>query len=222
MFDHILCVNLDDRADKWDQCVKHFNEIGLHNVQRFSAIRPARYTNPVHRGILGCRQSHIDCIKLAKANNWDSVLILEDDVEFHSSVGELSAVCDTLQSTHWHLCYFGANLEISNNVVVDSSGLLRLMDGALTTHCYAVNNTAYDILLTYFASIEHLPVISASQQAELAIDSIYRRLSASGQLVALHSRQLLCSQRPGFSDIRGAHRDYKIKEQFTTKTAGLI
>ena len=36
-FDKVYCINLDDRKDRWEECVDEFNKIdALNDVERFS------------------------------------------------------------------------------------------------------------------------------------------------------------------------------------------
>ena len=56
-------------------------KIPLEKVVRFSAIRRVN-------GSLGCLESHMEVLKLAKQNGWKNTLVLEDDLEpFHFEEG---------------------------------------------------------------------------------------------------------------------------------------
>ena len=221
MIDNILCINLDDRADKWDQCNEHFQQKGLVGVQRFSASRPDKFVDQVNRGIIGCRESHIRCIQHAKQQQWDCVLILEDDAEFIASAEQISNALNLSRDCSWDILYLGANLERTTAIKRQDNGMLHLIDGALTTHCYVINQSAYDVVLDHYQAIRDLPVISLAQQELLAIDSIYKSLAVAGKIKTIHSENMLCIQRPGVSDIRGAHREYKLKEIFDNKVVGV-
>jgi glycosyl transferase family 25 len=52
----------------------HLKTVGIH-AERFKAVK---LTN----GALGCSMSHLKLLELAKKNNWDSILIMEDDIKF--------------------------------------------------------------------------------------------------------------------------------------------
>jgi len=49
--------------------------IGVNNAQRFNAIR-------LPNGAIGCSMSHLKCLETALANDWENVLIVEDDILF--------------------------------------------------------------------------------------------------------------------------------------------
>ena len=68
---NVLFINLDSRTDRRKHFESQFFEIGFH-PQRFAAIQNAR-------GAIGCTMSHIACMEMAIQNNWDHVLVCEDD-----------------------------------------------------------------------------------------------------------------------------------------------
>lgn len=72
--DHAFYINLDSRPDRKQYMEDHLKTVGIH-AERFKAVK---LTN----GALGCSMSHLKLLELAKSNNWDSILIMEDDVQF--------------------------------------------------------------------------------------------------------------------------------------------
>ena len=59
-FDRVYCINLDERKDRWEECVDEFNKIdALNDVERFSAVEH-------ERGIAGCTLSHYEISKSVK------------------------------------------------------------------------------------------------------------------------------------------------------------
>ena len=71
---HILYINLESRPDRKKHVEKQLKRIGLKG-ERFNAIK-------LPNGALGCSMSHLKCIEMAKQNNWEHILILEDDILF--------------------------------------------------------------------------------------------------------------------------------------------
>ena len=71
---HAFYINLLSRPDR-----KKYVEEQLHNIgicpERFNAIK-------MDNGAIGCSMSHLKLIETAKANNWDHILIVEDDIFF--------------------------------------------------------------------------------------------------------------------------------------------
>jgi GR25 family glycosyltransferase involved in LPS biosynthesis len=72
---HAFYINLASRVDRKKQVEKQLFNVGLTCAQRFDAIK-------LDDGRVGCSMSHLKCLSKAKAENWDHVLICEDDIEF--------------------------------------------------------------------------------------------------------------------------------------------
>ena len=71
---NIYYINLESRLDRkihTEEQLKNVNLIG----KRFPAIKN-------DKGSLGCALSHIECLEYAYNNNFDHVLICEDDITF--------------------------------------------------------------------------------------------------------------------------------------------
>lgn len=69
-----LYINLEHREDRKENILRQFEEMGMP-IQRFNAIRNVN-------GAIGCSLSHLKCLMTAKENNWDNVMIVEDDIFF--------------------------------------------------------------------------------------------------------------------------------------------
>src|SRR5688572_498365 len=84
-FDKIFCINLDRRTDRWEESLKEFNKYNL-DVERFPAIDGKELNlsdkvklTPAEKA---CSMSHHTILKRMIENNWNRILILEDDVAF--------------------------------------------------------------------------------------------------------------------------------------------
>jgi len=71
---HAFYINLDTRPDRKQHIENQLSIIKL-KAERFKAVK---LTN----GALGCSMSHLKILEMAKQNNYDHVLILEDDIQF--------------------------------------------------------------------------------------------------------------------------------------------
>lgn len=71
---HSFYINLETRPDRKEHVEKELKTIGI-NANRFNAIK-------LPNGALGCSMSHLKCLEIAKENNWDHLLIVEDDISF--------------------------------------------------------------------------------------------------------------------------------------------
>jgi len=73
---HILYINLNHRVDRKEHIEKQLTLLGwLEKAKRFPAVS-------LENGAIGCSMSHLKCLEMAKAEQWDHVVILEDDIEF--------------------------------------------------------------------------------------------------------------------------------------------
>jgi len=72
---HILYINLQDREDRKQHVEEQLRLVGFQNPERFNAV-------VMDIGAIGCSMSHLRCLETAREQNWDHVLICEDDVLF--------------------------------------------------------------------------------------------------------------------------------------------
>ena len=74
LFQHTLYINLDERPDRRNHVENELRNLGITG-ERF----PAKKTTD---GAVGCSLSHIECLQIAKRNNYPQVFICEDDIQF--------------------------------------------------------------------------------------------------------------------------------------------
>lgn len=71
---HAFYINLDHRYDRKIFIENEMRILGI-NFERFSAIENVN-------GAIGCTLSHLHLLKLALDNNYEHILIVEDDIQF--------------------------------------------------------------------------------------------------------------------------------------------
>jgi len=71
---HAFYINLLSRPDRKHHVENQLKTIGIQ-AERFNAVKMAN-------GAIGCSMSHLKIIEMAKNNEWDHVLIVEDDILF--------------------------------------------------------------------------------------------------------------------------------------------
>jgi len=149
---HVLVINLKRRTDRWKALNDHINEMKARHKLSFitSLHRIEGIDNPEHPG-KGCMQSHANTIKLAKAQHWNNVMVVEDDVRFPHNVDEIvSGVMQESIATRWKVI-FGASLRVNQREVGMLSPHLVFLKsrGILTgTHCMIYNSLAYDEIIS--------------------------------------------------------------------------
>lgn len=181
-FDVIICNNLDSRTDRWEECLKEFESIGLMGkVIRHSAIV---HENPC----VGNGSSHSAMMQYAKDTACRNILIFEDDVNFFSNAVKNLAKSIKDLPDDWDMFYLGANLDVFPAYKVTDH--IAKLTGAFATHAYAVRSTLYDRLIPIGPdeSIEHNDVYYATH-----IHPNYNCYLAT---------PLVAGQRDSFSDIQ--------------------
>ena len=165
-FDAIYCINLDERTDRWKHCLIEFEKLGISDrVIRFSAIKPThderwdRWTtwgNPKKYpliGAVGCAESHKAIIELAKENNLNNVLVLEDDfVVCENWKSNLETAIKELQGRNWHIFYLGYRLTKTWSMIRKLGDVLRRIiskrkRGIHLTVGLAYNSNQFDYLI---------------------------------------------------------------------------
>ena len=75
--DAIIYINLENRADRKDLLMKELEKLNtdMSKVHKVSGVYMPK------NGHKGCIQSHILALNMIKLNNWERVLVLEDDAE---------------------------------------------------------------------------------------------------------------------------------------------
>lgn len=216
-FDKIYCINLDTRPDRWEQCVKEFQRIGIEDlVERF----PAVHLTP---GIAGCTKSHYEIVKLAKKNNYKNVLIFEDDVSFTDNnffdILEKSFSQLTSQNLDFDLLYLGGNLKPDNtiNYLIDDN--LAKLTYCKTTHAYAINSSVYNKFINDFKNIDWGDSNNwfHGNQNRLNIDVwLYRNFQTLGNVYGVYP--CLAEQRLSFSNLLNQESYFPMKENWNKLT----
>jgi GR25 family glycosyltransferase involved in LPS biosynthesis len=185
---NVLFINLDSRTDRRTHFELQFSEIGFH-PQRFAAIQNAR-------GAIGCTMSHIACMETAIQNNWDHVLVCEDDATIISPDQLVHQVNHFFQrfNDSWDvLLLAGNNYQPFRQ---ESSEAVRVAN-CQTTTAYLVRRPYFETLLANFK--EGLSKLKA-------IDQYWKLLQRTDRWYLIVPISVI--QRSDFSDISKRHVDY--------------
>ena len=197
----IICLNLEKRTDRKDICDSIFKKFNL-NVEYFNAVDgttlPQRgKITPGHRG---CCMSHKKIFEYILSNNWENVLILEDDVEFDDNLHLLFEQYYNEVPLDWQLLYFGGNHNSLTPKLV-SAHVHRLVK-TYTTHCYAVKRNIIPLLLQEFSDNKIY-----DGEVDVHLSNIQKLVPCYGFIPAL------AWQRKDFSDIENKIVDYNFLRQ---------
>ena len=193
-------INLNSRVDRKLHVEHQLDLVGIrNNVKRFNAIYNVN-------GRIGCSLSHLKCIQMAKEENMEFVLILEDDVSFllpddfvenvNKFLSNPRNKWDVLLLAGNNLPPFTTNDEVSIRV----------------THCqtttgYIVRQHYYDTLIANIKEGVAKLMKNPEHHYYFAIDKYWIHLQKQHRWMLLIP--LIVIQRPDYSDIEKRYTDYQ-------------
>jgi glycosyl transferase family 25 len=192
----IVYINLDRRTDRRAEVEAELAKMGLKST-RFSAIENKK-------GIIGCIQSHLEVIKLAKSQAWPNILILEDDFMFLVDREELEKQMKAFFDAKipYDLVMLGYTL-YKSEPFNDTVAYARRAD---TTSGYIVHERFYDELIkTYENGLINL--IATGNGEKYAADTCTIPLQQTKEWFYFIKR--IGKQRPSYSDILNKFVAYK-------------
>jgi glycosyl transferase family 25 len=145
-FDKIFYINLKRERSRDIYMINQFKKLGITNYERFEAIECKEIPDKVLwrnfnkrdekyiKGSIGCRDSHLGIIKLAKERKYKLILILEDDVTILQDLSEIIKMSESAANRS-DMFYFGGLIE---------SHFRGQIVGA---YAYAVRSTIFDDIL---------------------------------------------------------------------------
>ena len=146
--DGIIYINLEKREDRKKLIFEEFTKIEapIDKINKISGVY-------IPNGHKGCTQSHILALTLAKLNDWNNVLIFEDDMELNVTPDEFNTNINNIMeyfstnNINWNVIMLGTynetKTDISNNNIVS-------INEASTSVSYIVNKNYYDTLINVF------------------------------------------------------------------------
>jgi len=214
-FSKIYCINMDSRPDRYELALKEFEKLNI-DVERVSGVDGKKHFKPGlgrNAGLYGLFLTHKEILKDAISNNYDSIIILEDDVTFIDNFYDKFNKKISELPSDWDLFYIGGNNIFKKgnfSLVTGDKKFIPTLDNyktldyemAKTTwtqcaHALAINSKFYDKLLNNIINNSLTP-----------IDMIYTYLQ-NGNCNAYTFLPGLALQRPSFSDIENTFVDYE-------------
>jgi hypothetical protein len=141
-----MCLNLDRQPERWASMLKRFEQFEQFGIAGLVRRIPAVDTPEDHH--IGCALSHRRALELARRENLESVLVIEDDAVFlHGAVWVLRRAVRELADQAWNLLYLGAFDQGRRFPLVEGCTYLEAVRGVTTTHALAYHHRIYDRLL---------------------------------------------------------------------------
>ena len=193
---HAFYINLLSRPDRKQHVENQVKTIGI-NAERFNAIKLAN-------GAIGCSLSHLKIIEMSKLNDWEHVLIIEDDILFTKPKIFIEQFNKFL-SKHDDfdvVLIAGNNLPPYNRVDETCVQVTHCQ----TTTGYLVKNHYYDKLIkNYKEGILNL-IKNPNNHRFFAIDKYWFNLQAIDKWYLI--TPLTVTQREDYSDIEKKPTNY--------------
>jgi hypothetical protein len=199
-FDKVYCVNLDKRTDRLENFQKQVDKHNLGDYTRISAVDGktldlSDYSKTLSCGELGLVLTNLQIIKEAKENNFEKILILEDDCTFEDEIINIQEYFDKLPFD-WDMLYMGGNHNVHIGVMppnVINEKVCKLHT-TYSTHFVGIKNTVYDHILLLLSHYKNpLDVSYVTLQKIFNVYSFYPAIA---------------KQIVDFSDIQNSITDY--------------
>jgi len=193
---HAFYINLETRPDRKSHVEQQLRLIGI-KAERFNAIK-------LKNGALGCSLSHLAILENAKKNNYEHVLIVEDDILFTKPL-IFQFQFNKFLSNHNE---FDVVLIAGNNLPpyekIDETCIK--VSQCQTTTGYLVQNHYFDTLIANFREGIQRLMLEPEKHHLYAIDKYWFHLQA------LHKWYLITPltvvQREDYSDIEKRPTNY--------------
>jgi glycosyl transferase family 25 len=162
-----IYINLEKRIDRNENVINELKKIGIENPIRFNAIEK-------ENGALGCSFSHIKCLEMAIKNDYDYVLICEDDISFLDPERFIRNVNIFLNSNlDWDVVLISGNNMLPYKPV--NSCCIQIFN-CLTTTGYIVKKSYYNKLLSNYKEGAIKLMQNPNEKRNYAIDKYWLRL----------------------------------------------
>jgi GR25 family glycosyltransferase involved in LPS biosynthesis len=196
-FKHTYYINLAERPDRKDETIKELQKIGINNPQRVNAVK---YLT----GAIGCALSHLICLEMAKQQNLDYVLIVEDDITFLNPNLFIKQFNKFLNNcNNWDVVLLSGNNGCPCKIIDDSYVKITRCQ---TTTGYLVKNHYFDKLIANFKEGVQKLIKEPTKRPLYAIDEYWCNLQKVDNWFLI--TPLTVVQRPGYSNIENKHTNY--------------
>lgn len=200
-FTKIFVINLPERTDRLLDIAEQLYKWNIP----YELVNAVKHEN----GAEGLRITVDGIFREAVKNEWESILIFEDDAVFVDSGGNpnevMEKVIEQLPKT-WDILYLGAQCTTGFKMRVSPN--LLLVENAFATHAWALSLHGIKEVLM---SVLEAPIDN----------SIVKKIQPQGNTYITYP--LLCSQKAGVSNIGNTYIDWNpfIEQRYYQKIAEL-
>lgn len=189
-------INLETRPDRKLHVEEQLKTIGI-KAERFNAVK-------LPNGALGCSMSHLKCLEIAKKNNWEHVLIIEDDILFLQPSIFINQLNMFLKShDNWDVLLIAGN-NMPPYEAIDNTCIK--VTRCQTTTGYIVKNHYFDTLIQNIRDGINKLMREPENHALYAIDKYWFQLQERDNWYLIIP--LTVTQREDYSDIEKRQTNY--------------
>ena len=193
---HAFFINLDTRKDREIATINEFNKLNIP-IERMNATKLSNKR-------IACSLSHLKCLQKAKNNNWNHVLIVEDDIQFLDPNLFIENLNHFLSSDIiWDVLLIAGNNVPPHTKYGD---FCVKVSKCQTTTGYLVLSHYYDTLIKNIKEGIALLIKNPNDHFFYAIDKYWLSLQEKDNWFLI--TPLTVIQREGFSDIENKNTNY--------------
>ena len=191
--ERIVYINLDRSTERRKNIEEEIEKLNLsEKTERFPAI--------LHKeGCVGCGQSHVAVLKMARDRGYKNILILEDDFVFISTKKEFYENLKNLFESN--ITFDVCMLAYSNCIKplnTEYDFLMKTVE-AQTASAYLVNHTIYDKFIELYEWTVPL-LANTGKHWIYANDQIWKRLQKDPLVNWYCFKDRIGKQQDGYSD----------------------
>ena len=188
--DKIIYINLEEAVERRKNIEEMLAIIPQEKILRFNAIKD-------EKGYIGCSKSHIECLKLAIKNNWNNILIIEDDSMWNNYENSVKVLENLLKKDYDVILLGGCFAKFNQDTYK--------LYNAQTATAYLVSKHYYDKLLNNFIK-GVLGLIKTNDYPKYALDQYWKQLQATDNWYIVNPALII--QKPNYSYIENKNVDY--------------
>lgn len=198
-FDKTYCINLKHREDRMLSFNNEVRKYDLGDYTRYDATLGSSIRKNIGSrlmdGEIGLIKTNIDILEESKKDNYNSILIIEDDCCFTDDVLNINELMKFVPDD-WDMLYFGGNhnTHMGLNPPKQINEFVVKVYHTYTTHMVAIKSHLFETINLSLNKYEN------------PIDVTYTELQKIYNVYCFYPS--LAKQRPGFSDIQNTNVDY--------------
>ena len=199
-FDKAYCINLEKRNDRLVNFIAQVKTFDLGEFERIVAIDgqniyPKDYKSKLLSGEIGLALSVKNILENAIMNNYDSILILEDDCIFTNEIKIIHEYFKLLPND-WDMVYFGGNHNTHAGHIPPAkmNDKVCKLHHTYSSHCIGIKSNIYKNILNLLKPLNN------------PIDVVYTKIQKIFNVYSFYPA--IAKQYLNYSDILHKEIDY--------------